>query len=232
MGAKTKAKKDGSTKSAKSAKSTKAKRSKVKASKKSAKTEETPVVKEEPVVVEETPVVVEETPVVVPETLPETLPESTTDTPPRAEDALATQLTTLLDSVSVIMTQLKGLQTEVKTVQKNYTKLVKEHDKTTNKRRRQYRKPSGFAKPSPLSDEMTTFLGLDQGVEIARNEVTKLINKYIVDNNLRNESDKRKILPDDKLTKLLNLTGDEELSYFNLQKYIKHHFVPKVEQTA
>tara|TARA_B100000497_G_scaffold69695_1_gene78419 strand:+ start:323 stop:1018 length:696 start_codon:yes stop_codon:yes gene_type:complete len=231
MGAKTKAKKDGSAKSAKSsksAKSTKAKRSKVKASKKSEKTEETPVVKEEPVVVEETPVVVEETPAVV----PETLPESTTDTPPRAEDALATQLTTLLDSVSVIMTQLKGLQTEVKTVQKNYTKLVKEHDKTTNKRRRQYRKPSGFAKPSPLSDEMTTFLGLDQGVEIARNEVTKLINKYIVDNSLRNESDKRKILPDDKLTKLLNLTGDEELSYFNLQKYIKHHFVPKVEQTA
>lgn len=227
MGGKTKVKKAGSTKSTKSAKTTKTMKTKVKASKKSVKTE-TPVVKEEPVVVVvEEPVVVE-TPVVA----PETLPESSSDTSPRAEDALATQLSTLLDSVSVIMTQLKGLQTEVKTVQKNYTKLVKEHDKTANKRRRQYRKPSGFAKPSPLSDEMTTFLGLEQGVEIARNEVTKLINKYIVDNSLRDESDKRKILPDDKLTKLLNLKGDEELSYFNLQKYIKHHFVSKVEQTA
>ena len=129
------------------------------------------------------------------------------------------------------MTQLKGVQAEIKTVQKNYTKLLKEHDKTKNKSKRQNRKPSGFAKPSALSGEMTTFLGLDKNVEVARNEVTKMINKYIVDNDLRKESDKRQILPDKKLSKLLNLKGDENLSYFNLQKYIKHHFV-KTESVA
>ena len=123
------------------------------------------------------------------------------------------------------MTQLKSVQSEIKLVEKNYAKLVKDHDKTVNKRKRQYRKPSGFAKPSPLSEEMTQFLGLEKDVEIARNEVTKLINKYIVENDLRNEQDKRKILPDAKLTKLLNLSGDENLSYFNLQRYIKHHFI-------
>ena len=52
-----------------------------------------------------------------------------------------------------------------------------------------------------------------------------MINKYIVDNNLRKEEDKRQIIPDKKLSKLLNLDGSEQLSYFNLQKYIKHHFV-------
>ena len=78
---------------------------------------------------------------------------------------------------------------------------------------------------------MTEFLGLEKDVEIARNEVTKLINKYIVENDLRNEQDKRKILPDAKLSKLLNLSGDENLSYFNLQRYIKHHFI-KTEPVA
>ncbi len=72
---------------------------------------------------------------------------------------------------------------------------------------------------------MTSFLGLKKDVEVARNEVTKMINKYIVDNNLRKEEDKRQIIPDKKLSKLLNLDGSEQLSYFNLQKYIKHHFV-------
>lgn len=190
----------------------------------SAVVEEAPVVVEEPVVVEAP--VVKEVPAVVVTDTPEVTEEAsggTSDT--RPEDALTAQLSGLLDSVALLMTQLKTVQTEVRSVQKNYTKLVKEHDKTTNKRRRQYRKPSGFAKPSPLSDEMTEFLGLEKGVEIARNEVTKLINKYIVENDLRDESDKRKILPDKKLSTLLNLSGDENLSYFNLQKYIKHHFV-------
>lgn len=149
------------------------------------------------------------------------------------EEVMRTQLSSLLDTVSVLMTQLKGVQAEIKTVQKNYTKLLKEHDKTKNKSKRQNRKPSGFAKPSALTEDMTQFLGLDKDVEIARNEVTKLINKYIVDNNLRNEQDKRKIQPDKKLAKLLNfdVNGDEQLSYFNLQKYIKHHFV-KTEVVA
>ena len=169
------------------------------------------------------------------EKVAETVVESSTpsSTGSGLEDVVRVQLTTLLDTVSVLMTQLKGVQAEIKTVQKNYTKLLKEHDKTKNKSKRQNRKPSGFAKPSALTEDMTQFLGLDKDVEIARNEVTKLINKYIVDNDLRNEEDKRKIQPDKKLAKLLNfdVNGDEQLSYFNLQKYIKHHFV-KTEVVA
>lgn len=197
------------------------KRSKARTSKKSAKAEKV-VVKEEPVVVEtptvETPAVVEKPAVT-----------ETSDSTPRAEDTLSLKLAGLRDSLSQVLTLVKTIQGDIKSVEKDYAKIVKEHDKVANKRRSQSRKPSGFAKPSPLSDEMAEFLGLDKGVEIARNEVTKLINKYIVDNNLREEADKRKILPDQKLSKLLKLTGDENLSYFNLQKYIKHHFVTKTE---
>lgn len=159
------------------------------------------------------------------------------DTPPVEQsssslgETVGTQLNGLLDTVSVLMSQLKTVQGDIKTLQKNYTKLLKEHDKTKNKSKRTNRKPSGFAKPSALTPEMTEFLGLDKDVEMPRNEVTKLINKYIVDNDLRDQSDKRKILPDEKLTNLLGWDGKEQVSYFNLQKYIKQHFV-KTEPVA
>jgi chromatin remodeling complex protein RSC6 len=245
---KTEKKDSGAVKSKKSGRKGLSKRSKVKdVSKTPVEVVETPfeVVVETPVeVVVETPVeVVVETPVeVVVETPVEVLSQcspvevvledSSVDTTTRPEDVLSQQLTSLLLSVTEVMSQLKSVHSEVKVVEKNYGKLLKDHDKTTNKRRRQYRKPSGFAKPSPLSDEMTEFLGLEKGVEIPRNEVTKLINQYLVDNGLRDETDKRKILPDKKLTILLNLKGDENLSYFNLQKYIKHHFVSKTPQAV
>lgn len=146
-------------------------------------------------------------------------------------DTVGTQLSGLLDTVSLVMTQLKTVQGDIKTLQKNYTKLLKDHDKTKNKSKRANRKPSGFAKPSALTSEMTSFLGLDKDVEMPRNEVTKLINKYIVDNDLRDQSDKRKILPNKKLGKLLGWDGKEQVSYFNLQRYIKQHFV-KTEPVA
>ena len=228
---KTEKKDSGAVKSKKSGRKGSSKRSKVKdVSKTPVEVVETPVE-----VVVETPVEVVETPVeVVLQCSPVevVVEDSSVDTTTRPEDVLSQQLTSLLLSVTEVMSQLKSVHSEVKVVEKNYGKLLKDHDKTTNKRRRQYRKPSGFAKPSPLSDEMTEFLGLEKGVEIPRNEVTKLINQYLVDNGLRDETDKRKILPDKKLTILLNLKGDENLSYFNLQKYIKHHFVSKTPQAV
>ena len=173
----------------------------------------------------EIPKEVEKEVVVKKETLTPTV-EKTEDVPSLTlEDNINTRLTALLSTVSSVINELKTIQTEVKLVQKNYNKVVKDHNKIVNKKKKTGRKPSGFAKPSQITNEMSDFLGLEKDVEIARNEVTSLINKYIVDNNLRNEEDKRKILPDKKLSKLLNLKGDEELSYFNLQRYMKHHFI-------
>lgn len=173
--------------------------------------------------------VTKETPVVVEEKVekePSVVEEVKDQVELRQEDALKVQLDTLLSNLGGIITTVKSLQAEVKTIQKAYTKVVKDNDKARNKNKKKNRSPSGFAKPSGLSDEMTTFLGLEKGVEIARNEVTKLVNKYIVENSLREESDKRYISPDKKLTKLLNYDKSvEKLSYFNLQKYLKHHFV-------
>jgi hypothetical protein len=86
------------------------------------------------------------------------------------------------------------------------------------------RRPSGFVTPSHISDELATFLGKPVGTMMARTEVSKEINTYIRVHGLQDVQNGRKINPDAKLRKLLRLPNGEELTYFNLQKYMKHHY--------
>ena len=56
------------------------------------------------------------------------------------------------------------------------------------------RKPSGFAKPGPVSDELCLFYEQkEKGTHMARTEVTQYIVKYIKDKSLVN-NDNKKIL--------------------------------------
>jgi hypothetical protein len=88
--------------------------------------------------------------------------------------------------------------------------------------------PQGFLKPSRISDELAEFLGKAIGSEIPRTEVSKEINAYISAHRLQDPINGRKINPDEKLRKLLGITEEDELTYFNLQKYMKHHFIKTV----
>ena len=67
---------------------------------------------------------------------------------------------------------------------------------------------------------------------MARTEVTKYLTKYIKEHNLQDEANRRKILPDNSLQKLLNVGTDDEVTYFNLQKYMKVHFPKKITLSA
>ena len=87
--------------------------------------------------------------------------------------------------------------------------------------------PTGFQKPLNVSDELRKFLGIAQGELIARTEVTKAINVYCKEHNLQKEEDKRTIKPDKTLTKLLRIQKGDELTFFNLQKYLKPHYPNK-----
>ena len=86
---------------------------------------------------------------------------------------------------------------------------------------------SGFSKPGQISDELRTFLKLGKDELIARTEVTKKITSYCKEHNLQNLDDKRIILPDKSLQKLLRIKKSDQLTYFNLQKYMKIHFPNK-----
>ena len=88
-----------------------------------------------------------------------------------------------------------------------------------------YERPVGFVKPTLISDELAMFLGKPVGTEMARNEVSKMINAYLNTNGLQDSQTGRIINADEKLRKLLRLTNEDELTYFNLQKYMKPHFI-------
>jgi chromatin remodeling complex protein RSC6 len=128
------------------------------------------------------------------------------------------------------LNQLIGLfstvKSDFKTLEKVVSREMKAAAKASSKKRRNNvnRKPSGFVKPALISDELATFLGKTVGSEMARTEVSKEINAYIQAHQLQDKKNGRIIHPDAKLTQLLKVEKNDELTYFNLQRYMKHHF--------
>ena len=142
------------------------------------------------------------------------------------ESAFLSKLSTFVNKVSAINKEVKELQALGKTLEKDFNAVVKVLSKQKSKTKtNENRTLSGFAMPSLLSDELYDFLKIEKGTLIPRKDVTKLINEYIKDNNLRNEEDKRKILPDSSLKKIFNCGDEDTVTYFNLQTYMKHHFI-------
>ena len=121
-------------------------------------------------------------------------------------------------------TQISILQNQMKELEK-YVKKSARSNKKNDKKQGKERKPSGFAKPSLISEDLSKFMNLDHGTKIPRTEVTKYINKYIKDNNLQYSEDRRIIKPDQKLEDLLKVGENNDLNYFNLQKYMNKHFI-------
>ena len=151
------------------------------------------------------------------------------------EDSLEVKFTEVLGKLAAFRTIVKEMETEVKKLQKSAQKEIKDLTKKGKKKGKKdgaKRAPSGFAKPSPISQELCDFLGKEAGSELARTEVTKHLTTYIKEHNLQAPEDKRKILPDAKLKKLLKVPKGDEITYFNLQRYLKPHFPPKQQSSS
>ena len=142
----------------------------------------------------------------------------------------ASSIAVKMTEFSAKLQQLIGLfstmKSDFKTLEKVMSREMKLAAKASSKKRRSSgdRKPSGFVKPTVISDELAQFLGKEIGTEMARTEVCKDINTYIRSHNLQDKANGRIIHPDAKLTKLLKVAKGDELTYFNLQRYMKHHF--------
>jgi chromatin remodeling complex protein RSC6 len=126
--------------------------------------------------------------------------------------------------LTAVFTAMKEVQTSLKVLTKEYERMKKLVEKTERKRANARTQPSGFAKPTKISDEMCDFLEVPRGTEMSRTDVTRKINAYVKLHNLNKPDNKRIILPDPKLKKILG-AGDEEVSFFVLQRYIKNHFI-------
>ena len=142
------------------------------------------------------------------------------------EPSLNDSFNTLMSDFTALRTQLTSLTTRLRTLQKRSDRELRAAQKASQKRRRKTgnRSPSGFVKPTLISTELAAFLKKPNGTEMARTEVTREINSYIREHSLQDPTNGRRILPDSKLRKLLKVGKSDELTYFNLQRYMSPHF--------
>jgi upstream activation factor subunit UAF30 len=147
------------------------------------------------------------------------------------EAPIAEQSIDFLTKLQLLSNMVSGLKTQFRVLEKKYVKDVKLAQKHNMKRKNKSgnRAPSGFVKPTRISDDLAVFLGKDKGVEMARTTVTREINAYIRSNNLQDKENGRKIIPDAKLATLLKIPKTEVLTYFNLQRYMSPHFAKNVK---
>jgi upstream activation factor subunit UAF30 len=150
------------------------------------------------------------------------------------EAPVAEQSIEFLAKLQQLGVLISSLKTEYRTLEKKWTRELKTAQKQSSKRKRKAgnRAPSGFVKPTRISDELAKFLEKPAGSEMARTEVTRDINKYIRTHNLQDKENGRKINPDTKLAALLKLKKTDELTYFNLQRYMSPHFAKATKETT
>ena len=170
----------------------------------------------------------------------EATPAAAAAAPAPVQDATAEQVVAAAEPVSItvdfsefmnrlnqLSTAISTMKSEFRTLEKKATRELKSAAKVSskrNKRKTGNRSPSGFVKPALISDELAKFLGKSTGTQMARTEVTREINSYIRENKLQDKTNGRRINADAKLSSLLKLSGSDELTYFNLQRYMSPHF--------
>ena len=175
-------------------------------------------------------------PVVEAAPIVETAPVTET-TVPVVEEPVSTvfgQFTDFMAKLQAVSASMSSIRTEFRGIERQVTRELKAAAKINAKRKRKTgnRAPSGFVKPTLISNELAGFLGKPEGTEMARTEVTREINAYIREHKLQDKDNGRKIIADKKLTGLLKLKKDDELTYFNLQKYMSPHFAKASDKIA
>jgi chromatin remodeling complex protein RSC6 len=147
-------------------------------------------------------------------------------------DTVISEIETLRDSKEKVkgVKFLRSVNKKLKVLHKDYLRVLKMKKKTKNTNT-----DSGFMKPVTITEELAKFMNKDVSGEYSSVEVTIFICAYIKVNDLQNPSDRRQILADDKLCKLLAVEKsslkEQPLTYFRLQQLIQRHF-PKSEKST
>ena len=153
---------------------------------------------------------------------------------PSTESIISSQFASISSKLQQVVAFAATLRSELRALERHAVKEIRTAQKASAKKRRKVgnRAPSGFVKPTLISKELSEFLGKTDGSEMARTEVTREINAYIRNNNLQDKENGRRINPDSKLKSLLKLKKGEELTYFNLQRYMSPHFATAAKSAA
>ena len=149
--------------------------------------------------------------------------------------------------LATLTEQLKALSAEFTTKVREAVKSVQEASKVAKKEQRDSKKKrkinpadmtpeqkkawearranNAFLVQRPLTAELCTFMGVAAGSKRSQTEVTKFISDYVKSHNCYDPNFKRRILPNAVLAKLLRVDDKTEVTYLNLQKFLKVHFI-------
>uniref|UniRef100_A0A6C0ERY0 DM2 domain-containing protein n=1 Tax=viral metagenome TaxID=1070528 RepID=A0A6C0ERY0_9ZZZZ len=140
--------------------------------------------------------------------------------------ALSTELTTRVrEATKSVSDAIKATKREAREIKKKKKKnpedMTPEERKTWEARRAN----NAFLVQRPLTDELCHFMGLKSGEKRSQTEVTKFISNYVKEHSCFDPAFKRRILPNSALAKLLRVSDKDEVTYLNLQSFLKVHFI-------
>jgi hypothetical protein len=139
---------------------------------------------------------------------------------------ISEEFSNIINGLTTLKSQIVLMQQSLKNLEKNTKKQMKDLQKSISKNKNKgNRQPSGFAKPCKVTKELCEFMNQTEGTEIARTAVTKALISYVKENNLYCSNNGKFISPDNKLKTLLGIEDGEQLTYFNIQKYMNKHFI-------
>lgn len=176
-------------------------------------------------------------PVSAPAPAPVAAAPVTESTTVRSADAILTGLQETLRTLSSDVTAriraavheaveaTKALKREARDSKKRRRKDPSEMTAEEKKAWEARRANNAFLKMRPISDELSSFMGLPPKSQRSQTEVTKFISNYVKTHNCFDPNFKRRIIPDAKLAKLLRVKDGQEVTYLNLQSYLKVHFL-------
>jgi chromatin remodeling complex protein RSC6 len=145
------------------------------------------------------------------------------------EYVIGNEFGSVLLTLSTLKQQITALQNTVRGLEKNVNKKINCYERERKKNaQKKPRKLSGFAVPSNITNELCEFMGKPSGTKMARTEVTQHLIDYIRLNELQEKKNRKIIVPDSKLKKLLKVNSEDEINYFNIQKYMNQHFIKAV----
>ena len=155
----------------------------------------------------------------------------------QSSDAILSKLTETLKALSTefsskVREAVKATQEAAKAAKKEHRDSKRKHKKNPEEMTPEERKAwearranNAFLVQRPLTEELCGFMGVAKGTKRSQTEVTKFISEYVKSHNCFDPNFKRRIIPNAALMKLLRVDDKTEVTYLNLQKFLKVHFV-------
>lgn len=127
--------------------------------------------------------------------------------------------------METIQNDIAALQKDMKALVKLVRKIRNHQEDPDGEKAKERSKNNGFNRPQRITEAMATFLDVSSDDMFSRSEVTRRINKYIKDNDLKHPDNGRIIVMDEKLKALLNPPDGVQLSFLNMQRYLSPHYL-------